>query len=76
MITGDENKSYGDAQHKFDGDHETWKFYMEWLTQYFAANNVESADEQHAILLSVCGPTSYQLIRNILASVKPTEVIF
>ena len=58
MITGDDNKSYGDAQHKFDGDHETWKSYTERLTQYFAANDVESADEQHAILLSVCGPIS------------------
>ena len=41
---------------EFDSDRETWKSYTEQLTQYFAANDVESADKQHAILLSVCGP--------------------
>ena len=61
---------------EFDGDRETWKSYTERLTQYFAANDVESADKQRAILLSVCGPTTYQLIRNILAPVKPTDKSF
>ena len=28
---------------KFDGDCETWKSYMKWLIQYFAANDAESA---------------------------------
>ena len=37
---------------------------------------MESADKNRAILLSVCGPTTYQLIRNILAPVKPTERTF
>ena len=61
---------------EFDGDRETWKSYTENLTQYLTANDVESADKQRAILLNVCGPTAYQLIRNILASVKPTERTF
>ena len=58
---------------EFDGDRETWKSYTERLTQYFTANDVKSADKQRAIFLSVCGPTTYQLIRNILAPVKPTD---
>ena len=61
---------------EFDSDRETWKSYTERLTQYFNANDVESADKKRAILLSVCGPTTYQLIRNILAPVKPTERTF
>ena len=65
---------------EFDGDRETWKSYTERLIQYFTANDVESADKQRAILLSVCGPTSgpttYQLIRNILAPVQPTDRSF
>ena len=61
---------------EFDGDSETWKSYTERLTQYFIANNVKSADKQCAIFLSVCGPTTYQLIRNIAAPVKPTEHLF
>ena len=61
---------------EFDDDRETWKSYTEHLTQYFTANNVKSADKQRAIFLSVCGPTTYQLIRNILAPVKPTERSF
>ena len=61
---------------EFDGDRETWKSYTERLTQYFSANDVKSADKQHAIFLSVCGPTTYQLIRNILAPVKPTDRLF
>ena len=61
---------------KYDGNRETWKSYMECLVQYFAANDVESADKKRSILLSVCGPTMYQLIRNILAPVKPTERTF
>ena len=61
---------------EFDGDRETWKSYTERLTQYFTANDVESADKQRAILLSVCDPTTYQLIRNILAPVQPTDRSF
>ena len=61
---------------EFDSDRETWKSYTERLIQYFAANDVESASKQRAIFLSVCGPATYQLIRNILAPVKPTEHLF
>ena len=42
---------------EFDSDRETWKSYTERLTQYFIANDVESADKKRAILLSVCALT-------------------
>ena len=51
---------------EFDGDRESWKLYTECLLQYLTANDVEYADKKRAILLSGCGPTTYQLIRNIL----------
>ena len=59
-----------------DGYRKSWKLYMEHLVQYFAANDVKSADKKHAILLSVCGLTTYQLIRNILVPAKPTKCTF
>ena len=61
---------------KFDGDCETWKSYTECPTQYFITNDVKSADKQFAVFLSVCGPTTDQLIRNILTPVKPTDRLF
>ena len=61
---------------KCDGDCKTWKSYTKHLVQYFAANDMESADKKCAILLSVCDPTTYQFIRNILGLVKPTECTF
>ena len=61
---------------KFDGDCETWKSYTECLTQYFITNDVKSADKQCAVFLSVCGPTTDHLIRNILTPVKPTDHLF
>jgi hypothetical protein len=39
----------------FDRATEDWTSYTERLEQYFAANDVESAAKQRAILLSVCG---------------------
>ena len=39
----------------FEQGREDWTSYTERLEQYFAANGVEDAGKQHAILLSVCG---------------------
>ena len=52
-----------------DGSHETY-------TKCLTANDADSADKQCAILLSVFGHATYQLIQNILALVKPTECSF
>ena len=38
---------------------EDWRLHMEWLKQYFAANDVNDAVKQKAILLSVCGAETY-----------------
>ena len=57
----------------FSNLQETWTVYIEHLQQYFAANKIEDADQQRAILLSVCGPASYRLIHNLVSPKKPTE---
>ena len=57
----------------FSSSQETWTVYVERLEQYFAANKIENADQQRAILLSVCGPATYRLIRNLVSPKKPTE---
>ena len=61
---------------EFNAEAEDWKSYTERLQQYFTANDVDSAEKQRAILLSVCGAQTYQLIRSLLAPAKPTEKSF
>ena len=41
---------------EFSSSQKTWTVYVEHLEQYLAANKIEDADQQRAILLSVCGP--------------------
>ena len=55
----------------FDANLENWSAYVERLTHYFVANNVVDADKKRAILLAVCGPTTYKLIRSLV----PAEAI-
>lgn len=54
---------------------EDWVSYMEQLEQYFAANDIAAGDaeKRRAILLSVCGPTTYQLIRSLVSRAKTTD---
>ena len=61
---------------EFDTDKEDWTSYTERLQQYFTANEVTDAAKQRAVLLSICGPATYQLIRNLVAPDKPTSKSF
>ena len=61
---------------EFDRRAEDWAAYCERLEQYFLANDVGDADKQRAILLSVCGAGTYQLIRNLAAPARPSEKSF
>ena len=58
----------------FSSSQETWTVYVEHLEQYFAAIKIEDADQQKAILLSVCGPPTYRFICNLVSPKKPTEL--
>ena len=60
----------------FDSDREDWTSYTEHLEQYFEANDVVSAVKQQAILLSICGASTYQLIRDLVAPAKPISKSF
>ena len=60
----------------FSSSQETWTLYVERLEQYSAANKIEDADQQRAILLSVCGSATYRLIHNLVSPKKPTEFKF
>ena len=61
---------------EYDPQREDWTSYSERLTEYFTANNVDDAAKKRAILLSVVGASTYQLIRNLVAPRKPTEKAF
>jgi len=52
----------------FDPQVEDWICYTECLENYFIANKIDAgaAERRRAILLSMCGPTTYQLIRNLV----------
>ena len=47
---------------QFDRGVEDWAAYCERLEQYFLANDVTDPTKQLAVLLSVCGAATYQLI--------------
>ena len=61
---------------EFDRSQEDWVSYCERLEQYFVANDVKNTDKQKAILLSVCGALTYQLIWKLVAPNKPTDKTF
>ena len=61
---------------EFDSTREDWCSYIERLQQYFSANDVTDVTKQRAILLSVCGPSTYKLMRNLVAPSKPSDCSF
>ena len=54
---------------EFVSEREDWSSYIEQLESYFVANYVVTSDKKNAILLSVCGPRTCQLIRNLTTPV-------
>ena len=60
----------------FDKNNEQWPMYCERVDLYLAANNINNGDQRRAVLLSVCGPATYQLIRSLVAPGKPTDKTF
>ena len=61
---------------EYDPSKEDWKCYTERLQLYFTANDVDDATKPRAILLSQCGSSTYQLIRNLLTPAKLTDKSF
>ena len=64
---------------EFDNTRELWETYSERLENYFIANGITGEsreDQKRAIVLSVCGLSTYQLIRNLVAPHKPSEISY
>ena len=57
-------------------EEEDWGQYTERLDNYFGANDVTDGKKKRAILLSVCGPTVYKLMRGLTAPSLPKEKIY
>ena len=51
----------------FDCSKEDWTSYIERLNFYFVANDVTTEVKKRAILLSMCGPSTYKLIRSLIS---------
>ena len=60
----------------FESSSEDWTSYTERLQQYFIANDVQDEDKKRALLLSNCGPQTYQLLKNLMAPAKPSGKSF
>ena len=45
---------------------ETWDTYIERLELFLQANAITNVSKKRAILLTVCGPATYKLIRNLV----------
>ncbi|XP_052405263.1 uncharacterized protein LOC127951422 [Carassius gibelio] len=57
----------------FDAKVQTWEEYSEIVEQFFVANGIEDEGKQRAILISVVGPQTYSVMRNLLSPTKPSE---
>eukprot|EP00731_Ephydatia_muelleri_P013974 Em0007g1284a len=55
----------------FDQSVEEWTAYVERVELYLAANAIDDAERRRAVLLSVYGASTYQLIRSLVAPAKP-----
>ena len=60
----------------FDAKAQTWEEYSEILEQFFVANEIVEEGKQRPILISVVGPQTYSVMRNILSPTKPSEKIY
>ena len=62
----------------FDSSQEDWLSYIAHLQNYFIANDItdDIVAKRQAILFSVCGVSTYRLIKSLAAPTKPEEVSF
>ncbi|KAL5477909.1 hypothetical protein EMCRGX_G024764 [Ephydatia muelleri] len=60
----------------FQEGQEDWTCYCERLEQFYQANEIGDEGIRRAVLLSVCGGSVYQSIRNLVAPGKPSNKSF
>ena len=61
--------------HEFDADLEPITAYLKRVELYFSANGI-GEDKKAAILLSIIGPKTYRVLRNLLVPSRPQEKKF
>ena len=61
---------------EFDPSHETWAMYVEHLEFYFITNGIDDPVKKRTVLLTVSGPATYKLIRNLSAPQKLSEKLY
>ena len=47
--------------------------YCERLVEYFTANDIKSEEKRRVVLLSICGASTYQLIRSLVTPHRPGD---
>ena len=57
----------------FNETSDNWNAYVEWVEQYFIANDIKE-DKQVAVILSLMGNKMYGLLRNLSARAKPSSL--
>ena len=58
---------------QFDRDADDWDSYCERFDLYSSANDINAPEKRRAVFLSVCGASTYELIRSLVAPDKPTD---
>ena len=61
---------------EFHDGAEEWTAYTERLEHYFTANDINDMEKKCAMLLSICGLTTYRLIRSLVSPKKATDYTF
>ena len=58
----------------YNSETEEWSSYTERFDQYVAANDIKEEAKIVAVFLTVVGGKTYNLLRNLVAPTKPSEM--
>ena len=58
---------------EFNSAKEEWPQYVERIEHFFVANGITTGDKKRATFLSLIGPSTYKLVRSLVAPTKPGE---
>ena len=58
---------------EFDSDKDDWLTYVERVNHFFKANSITGNEQKQAVFLSVIGPSTYKLLKSLLAPEKPGD---
>ena len=61
---------------EFNPNEDDWNTYTEQLELFFEANRISDESQRKAILLSLCGITTYKLFKGLTAPSNPGKTSF